>query len=239
MRFTQAGWSNGDLDEWTRQCGLTDVVRSVGRLPQPDVAALLDSASVLIAVDYARPDSTTLLSKLPDYVIPRDVRFSPSLPRRQPWDACLRRWRGLTARYDSPEDVADRIGAFMRRGGRAAHAFLPVRDVVRLFSPDRVLAELAGACLSPDGPRLAAPRTGRRLQAARAGRAMNSVVLTRYRPHPPDSGAALRNWQNIRALGRLGPVDVVTVGVEDRPRPSRGFANGRRSRCTNDRGGTA
>ena len=30
--------------------------------------ALLDTANLLIAVDYARPTSSTVLSKLPDYV---------------------------------------------------------------------------------------------------------------------------------------------------------------------------
>jgi glycosyltransferase involved in cell wall biosynthesis len=44
---------------------------------------------------------------------------------------------------------------------------------------------------------------------------MTSLVLTHYRPHKPASGAPLRNWQNIRALATFGPVDVVTVGVED------------------------
>src|SRR5262245_27123322 len=44
---------------------------------------------------------------------------------------------------------------------------------------------------------------------------MTSVVLTHYRPHRPSGGAPLRNWQNIRALATFGPVDVVTVGVED------------------------
>ncbi len=48
---------------------------------------------------------------------------------------------------------------------------------------------------------------------------MNSLVMTHYRPHRPASGAALRNWQNISALASLGPVDVVTVGVEETDEP--------------------
>src|SRR5688572_11901092 len=44
---------------------------------------------------------------------------------------------------------------------------------------------------------------------------MTSLVLTHYRPHRPSAGSPLRIWQNIRALGLLGPVDVVSVGVED------------------------
>lgn len=31
-------------------------------------------------------------------------------------------------------------------------------------------------------------------------------------------GAALRNWQNVRALAKLGPVDVVSVGPQEHPR---------------------
>jgi polysaccharide biosynthesis protein PslH len=44
---------------------------------------------------------------------------------------------------------------------------------------------------------------------------VTSIVLTGYRPYRPLGGAPLRNWQNINALAALGPVDVVTVGVED------------------------
>jgi glycosyltransferase involved in cell wall biosynthesis len=44
---------------------------------------------------------------------------------------------------------------------------------------------------------------------------MNSIVMTHYRPYKPASGSPLRNWQNIRALASFGPVDVVTVGVQD------------------------
>jgi glycosyltransferase involved in cell wall biosynthesis len=52
---------------------------------------------------------------------------------------------------------------------------------------------------------------------------MTSIVLTRYRPHRPDGGAPLRNWQNIRALASLGPVDVVSVGVEEAAEPVEGI----------------
>ena len=40
-----------------------------------------------------------------------------------------------------------------------------------------------------------------------------SLVLTWHRLHPPQGGAALRNWQNVRALAELGPVDVVSIGA--------------------------
>jgi glycosyltransferase involved in cell wall biosynthesis len=46
---------------------------------------------------------------------------------------------------------------------------------------------------------------------------VNSVVLTSYKPNRLNGGAPLRDWQNIRALAHLGPVDVVTVGVDDPP----------------------
>ncbi|MEM9170615.1 MAG: glycosyltransferase family 4 protein [Pseudomonadota bacterium] len=51
---------------------------------------------------------------------------------------------------------------------------------------------------------------------------MRSIVVTRFRPDRPMGGAALRNWQNINGLARLGPVDVVSVGLpadETRPAP--------------------
>lgn len=41
-----------------------------------------------------------------------------------------------------------------------------------------------------------------------------SLVLTRFRPEAPRGGAALRNWQNINALARLGEVDVLSIGDE-------------------------
>ncbi len=46
-------------------------------------------------------------------------------------------------------------------------------------------------------------------------RTTTSLVLARFRPDRPKGGGALRNWQNIRALGVLGDVDVVSVGGEE------------------------
>jgi glycosyltransferase involved in cell wall biosynthesis len=43
---------------------------------------------------------------------------------------------------------------------------------------------------------------------------VNALVLTAHRPDRPCGGAPLRNWQNIRALASLGPVDVVSIGVD-------------------------
>ena len=42
-----------------------------------------------------------------------------------------------------------------------------------------------------------------------------SLVITCQRPFPPAGGAALRNWQNINGLTSRGPVDVLSVGVEE------------------------
>jgi polysaccharide biosynthesis protein PslH len=52
---------------------------------------------------------------------------------------------------------------------------------------------------------------------------MTSLVLTHYRPERPTSGAPLRNWQNIKALASFGPVDVVTVGVDETPQAVKGI----------------
>jgi len=42
-----------------------------------------------------------------------------------------------------------------------------------------------------------------------------TLVISRYGPHQT-GGAALRNFQNIRGLGRLGPVDVLTLSEDPR-----------------------
>ncbi len=44
---------------------------------------------------------------------------------------------------------------------------------------------------------------------------VRSLFLTRFRPHRPNSGATLRNWQNIKAMIDLGPVDVVSLGSDE------------------------
>ena len=145
-RFTQAGWSNGDMPEWTARCGLGDIVRFTGRLQQRDMIALLDTANLLIAVDYARPQSSTVLSKLPDYVNAR----RPILAIAAPTSAMGRLFAedsvGLTAHYDSPDQVAARIGAVYEawQQGRL-DAFLPHSTAMESFARPRVLAELAGA----------------------------------------------------------------------------------------------
>jgi glycosyltransferase involved in cell wall biosynthesis len=52
---------------------------------------------------------------------------------------------------------------------------------------------------------------------------MTTLVLTRHQPYPPAGGGPLRNWQNIRALASLGPVDVVSIGVDEAAEPVEGI----------------
>ena len=145
-QFIQAGWGNGDMPEWTTRCGLEDVVRFAGRLPQSEVVGLLDSASLLVGVDYARPESSTLLSKLPDYINAKRpilviTAASSAMGRLFNEDAV-----GLTAHYDSPDEVAERIRmVFDAWQERRLDRFLPRAAAVESFARRRVLAELAGA----------------------------------------------------------------------------------------------
>ena len=148
VRFTQAGWSPGDVPAWTARCGLCEVVRIVGRLTPPEVRELQGDASLLIGVDYARPGSGTVLSKLPDYL----GAGRPILAITAPSSAMGRLFNedgaGLTAHYDSPREVAQRIGAvFGAWLQRRCDPFLPRPMAVESFSSRRALAELAGACL--------------------------------------------------------------------------------------------
>lgn len=46
---------------------------------------------------------------------------------------------------------------------------------------------------------------------------IQSLVVMCRRLDELHGGAALRNWQNVQGLARLGPVDVVSVGPEDHP----------------------
>jgi polysaccharide biosynthesis protein PslH len=43
------------------------------------------------------------------------------------------------------------------------------------------------------------------------------LLLSRFRPGFPTGGAALRNWQNVHGLARLGPVDVLSVSETVEP----------------------
>jgi glycosyltransferase involved in cell wall biosynthesis len=145
-RLIQAGWSNGDMEEWSKRCGLDDVVHFVGRLSQQEIVTLLDGASLLIGVDYARPGSTTVLSKLPDYINAR----RPILAIAAPSSAMARLFEqegvGLTAHYESPEQVAACIKAvFDAWRERQIDGFLPRASAFEAFSRRRVLAELARA----------------------------------------------------------------------------------------------
>ena len=132
---------------------------------------------------------------------------------------------GLTAHYDSPEEVADCFGRVSTpRGQRRFTAFLPEATAIESFSDRRVLAELAGAFAVARRANCATGEDSSRLALlGEEASAMTSLVLTHYRPDKPTSGAPLRNWQNIRALASFGPVDVVTIGVEDARRPVEGL----------------
>jgi hypothetical protein len=169
-RFTQAGWANGDMPEWTARCGLGDIVRFTGRLQQHEVIALLDAANLLIAVDYARPNSSTVLSKLPDYVNAR----RPILAVAAPSSAMGRLFHedsvGATAHYDSPDQVAARIGAVFEawQQGRS-DVFLPQPTAMESFAGRRVLTELAGAFLVAQRRCAAAAKPSRDQIALREG----------------------------------------------------------------------
>jgi hypothetical protein len=148
-QFTQAGWSNGDMAAWAARCDLGDVVRFAGRLPQAELAVLIGSASLLVGVDYARPNSATLLSKLPDYVSAR----RPILVITAPTSTMGRLFRedgvGMTAHYDSPDEVAASIrAAFEAWKGQRLGTLLPAPAAVESFSRRRVLTELSGAFLT-------------------------------------------------------------------------------------------
>lgn len=43
---------------------------------------------------------------------------------------------------------------------------------------------------------------------------ITSLVLTRFNLQKIDGGAALRTWQNVQCLAKMGPVDVVSIGAE-------------------------
>ena len=146
VRLTQAGWSNGDMPEWTKRYDLDDVVRMVGRLPQAEVAQLIDDASLLVGFDYTRSDSATLLSKLPDYVSAR----RPILVITAPGSAMGGLFRedgvGLTAHYDSPTEVAECLSSVFAAWQSRSDSFLARNTAVASFSSRCVLAELAAAC---------------------------------------------------------------------------------------------
>jgi len=171
--FTQAGWAHGDLPAWTAQCDLGSVVRLVDRLGQADVAALLNASTLLLAVDYARPDSRAVLSKIPDYISAR----RPILAITAPSSSMSRLFNddgaGLTAHYQSPEQVAQQMGTvFAAWQNHRLDELLPQRTAVESFTPQRVLAELAGAfaiARHRAGPAALVGERSRPLQQMRVG----------------------------------------------------------------------
>jgi hypothetical protein len=146
VRFTQAGWDNGDLPEWAARCRLGDVVQCVGRVKQSDVLSLVDSASLLVVVDFALPHSTTLASKMPDYVRAARPILAITAPATSMWRLFNVDGAGLTAHYDAPEEVATQLSAvFDAWRQRRLDLFLPRPAAIESFTPERVLPELAGA----------------------------------------------------------------------------------------------
>jgi hypothetical protein len=146
LRVSLAGAAYGDLPEWTERCRLAAVVWFAGRLSQAEVAALVNSASVLIAFDFARANSTTLLCKVPDYVNARRPILAITAPLSSMGRLFNGDGAGVTAGYDSPEEVAERVASmFEAWEQRRLDAFLPRPTAIASFDAARVLAELAAA----------------------------------------------------------------------------------------------
>lgn len=174
VRVTQAGWSDGDIGVWTERCRLQEVVRVTGRLSQTDVCLLLSEASLLLAVDYARPDSRAILSKIPDYVAARRPILAITAPGSSLGRLFDEDGAGLRAGYDSPEEVAQRLATvFAVWTARHFESLLPHSDAVAAFTPERVLSELSGA--------VAVARASRRHGAAERGMAAEIA----FRPSAP------------------------------------------------------
>ncbi len=152
LKVTLAGWAYGDLPVWADRCRLGGVVRFAGRLNQPEVASLVAEASLLIAVDFARRGSTTLLSKIPDYLNAGRPILAITAPSSSMGRLFNEDGAGLTARYDSPDQVAERLAAiFGAWQNRRLDPFLPQRTAIESFTASRVLAELAAAFVAARG----------------------------------------------------------------------------------------
>lgn len=148
VRFSQAGWCEGDVTALTRRYGLDDVVRSTGRLAEHDLLALMNQATLLVVVDYHRADSTTVHSKIPDYVNAR----RPILAITAPGTSLSRLFdgdgAGLTAHYDSAEEVAERLAlVFDAWQQQQLGSLLPGPHAIASYDWKRVLRELSGAFL--------------------------------------------------------------------------------------------
>jgi hypothetical protein len=167
VRFTQAGWANGDFPLWVKRWDLGDIVRFVGRLNQGEVADLVASASLLVAIDFANPGSTTIVSKLPDYVNARRPILAITAPSSSMGTFFNEDGAGMTAHYSSPQEVADCVArAFEGWQSQRSEGLLPSEVAIKSFSSERVLTELAGAFIiarrgrgaNQSTPTLALPR---------------------------------------------------------------------------------
>lgn len=146
VRLTQAGWCDGGMRALASRYGLDDVVRLTGRLSESALLPVMDSASLLVVVDYERPDSTTVHSKIPDYLNARRPLLAIT-----GGDTALRclfdsDGAGLTAHYQRPSQIADRIGTVFEAWQRGQlDPFLPQPPALESYDWRRVLAELAAA----------------------------------------------------------------------------------------------
>ena len=146
VRLTQAGWDAGDMPYWTERYQLREVVCFAGRLPQAAMSPLHARASVLVVVDFAAPVSTTMPSKLPDYIDARRPLLAVTAPGTALWRLFEEDGAGLVADYRSAAMVADGLGrVFEAWNARRPGDLLPHPAAVASFSRERVLAELAGA----------------------------------------------------------------------------------------------
>lgn len=149
VRFTQVGWDAGDLPEWSARCALDGVVRCQGRTEPSEVVKMLERASLLVAIDFALPVSTTLPSKMPDYINARRPLLAMTAPGTSMWHLFVNDGAGLTAHYDDPEEVAGQIACVFEawRRGRL-DTLLPEGTAAASFDSRQVLNELAGAFLT-------------------------------------------------------------------------------------------
>jgi hypothetical protein len=144
--FTQAGWDAGDVPKWTQRNRLEHVVRVAGRLQEADLVALIESATLLVTIDFALPQSTTMPSKIPDYCDAKRPLLAITAPSTAIGRLFSDDGAGLTADFRSPEQVASCLArAFEAWEERRLDTLLPRETAVASFTRERVLAELASA----------------------------------------------------------------------------------------------
>jgi hypothetical protein len=154
-RLTQAGWEDGDLPEWTTRCRLGDVVHRRGPVAQAEMLTLIRSASLLVAIDYARRDSTVVLSKLPDYINAHRPILTIAASTSAMGGVVTGAGVGLLADYDSVDQIASAIArVFAAWQRRSLQALLPADPARLMFARGTVLTELARAFAAAQARRL-------------------------------------------------------------------------------------